>query len=91
MVKEVQSKFKLATEDANYSIFDIECLLKQLAAEGVIWMIKPMKNLTEAETILVDYYLNEKREIQIYDFVQSTANSQNSSQSNPNNRNPFLY
>ncbi|MBL5768652.1 hypothetical protein B5V88_10470 [Heyndrickxia sporothermodurans] len=71
IVKKVQSKYKHAREDANYSIFDIECLLVKLAEEGVIWMIQGMKSLTEAETILINYYLNEKRELQIYDYGQS--------------------
>jgi len=70
IAKEVQSKYKHAREDANYSIFDIECLLEQLAAEGVIWMIQGI-DLTKAETILINHYLNEKRELQIYDLVQT--------------------
>lgn len=92
MVEEVQFKYKHAREAANYSIFDIECLLEQLAAEGVIWMIKPMKDLTEAETILINHYLNEKRELQIYDLVQTpvippkTSKSNTSIQSNKNSK-----
>lgn len=70
IVKEVQSKYKHAREDANYSIFDIECLLEHLAAEGVVWMIQGI-DLTKSETILINHYLNEKRELQIYDLVQT--------------------
>lgn len=71
MVIEVQSTYRQAREEANYSIIDIECMLKEFADKGILWMLPGMKDLTDAESILIKHYLYEKREFQFYDLVQT--------------------
>lgn len=83
IVEEVQSTYKVTREKVNYSIIDIEYMLKELADTGTIWMIQGMKDLAESESILINHYLNEKRELQIYDFVQSSVIPQNKTLSKP--------
>lgn len=73
MVQEVQSTYRKARANTNYSIFDIESCLQQLAAKGVIWMVQKMKDLTEAESILINHYLSENREHQIYDLDEFSS------------------
>jgi hypothetical protein len=68
-VEKVQHMYRSSRKEANYSIFDIETMLKKLADSGVIWMLKDMEDLTSAESILINYYLHEKRELQTYDSV----------------------
>jgi len=65
----IQKEYRKYRELTSFSIFDIEKELIRLANEGKIWMIKGMKDLTESETILINHYLNEKRELQIYDSI----------------------
>lgn len=81
-VLRTQMEYQNFRELVSFSIFDIESRLVQLAEEGKICMIKEMNNLTESETILVNHYLNEKRELQIYDFTQPTTIPLNSSELN---------
>lgn len=60
-------KYRTERERACYNIFDIESALKTFALEGLIWCLQEMKDLIEAEQILIHHYLNEYRERQIYD------------------------
>lgn len=68
-VARVQEEYREFRELSSYNIFDLESKLVQLAESGAIWMVQGIKDLTEAEAILIDHYLSEKRELQIYDFV----------------------
>lgn len=68
-IARIQMEYRDYRELTSFSIFDIEKELIRLANEGKIWMIKGMKDLTESETILINHYLNEKRELQIYDSI----------------------
>ncbi|AIF45133.1 hypothetical protein [Virgibacillus sp. SK37] len=68
-VEKTQDEYRDFRESISYCIFDIESKLVQLAEEGRIWMIQGMKDLTESELILINHYLSDKRELQIYDFV----------------------
>jgi len=63
--------YKERREEVNYSIFDIEKLLKELAQKGMIWTLKEEDELYEAEQILVEYYLNLYRHLQNYDGLES--------------------
>jgi hypothetical protein len=67
-IEEVQLAYRSSRSAANYSIFDLENILKELADAGVIWMLQGMKDLTDAESILIKHYLYEKRELQNYDL-----------------------
>ncbi|AXI08224.1 hypothetical protein CV093_04440 [Oceanobacillus sp. 143] len=69
LVKEVQNKYQSVRAEANYGIFDIEHILGEFASSGVIWMIQGMQDLTESEGILINHYLNDKRELQTYDQI----------------------
>ncbi|MBS4220064.1 hypothetical protein KHA96_17265 [Bacillus sp. FJAT-49711] len=71
-VARTQMEYREFRELVSFSIFDIQSKLVQLADEGKAWMIQEMENLSEAETILMNHYLNEKREQQNYDSAQST-------------------
>lgn len=71
LVERTRMKYRNARERACYSIFDIEHLLKTLGWEGLIWTLKNMPDMTRAEEILIDHYLNEFRENQVYDFVRN--------------------
>lgn len=70
-VAKAQMEYRNLRELTFFNIFDIENTLIHLANEGKIWMIQGMKDLAESESILINHYLNEKRELQIYDFVHS--------------------
>lgn len=67
IVERTQMKYKNARERACYSVFDIEFLLKTLAWDGLIWCLQDMLDLTDSERILINYYLHEYREVQVYD------------------------
>lgn len=69
LVQCTRMKYRNVRERSCYSIFDIEFLLKTLAGEGLIWTLQGMKDLTEAEDILIHHYLHEYRENQVYDTV----------------------
>jgi hypothetical protein len=62
-------KYRDARERACYNIFDIEFSLKTFAWEGCIWCLRDMPDITKAEEILIEYYLNLHREKQVYDVV----------------------
>jgi len=66
-VEKTQSYYRNARKKANYSIFDIESLLEELAKRGFIWPLQGMQDLTNAEEILIQYFLKEYREKQVYD------------------------
>ncbi|WP_047979725.1 hypothetical protein [Ornithinibacillus contaminans] len=66
-IARTQMEYREFRELTCFSIFDIEKMLIHLADEGKIWMIHGMKDLTESEAILISHYLNEKRELQVYD------------------------
>lgn len=69
LVERTRMKYRNNREQVNYSIFDIELSLKTLAWEGLIWTLQGMEDLTEAEEVLIRYYLHEYRENQEYDDV----------------------
>lgn len=68
VVERTRMKYRDARERACYNIFDIEFLLKTLAWEGLIWCLQGIPDMTKAEEILINFYLNEFRENQVYDF-----------------------
>jgi hypothetical protein len=74
LVERTRTKYRNAREQACYSIMDIEFVLKLLAFEGVVWCLQDMCDLTKAEKILINHYLNEFRENQVYDFYSSSKN-----------------
>lgn len=62
-----QNNYRQKREEICYSIMDIEEYYKAIAKRGLIWILKDMQDLCEAERILIDYYLVQERENQIYD------------------------
>lgn len=68
IVERTRMKYRNERERACYSIFDIEFALKSIAWEGLLWCIQDMPDLTRAEAILINHYLNEYRENQVFDF-----------------------
>lgn len=46
---------------------DIGEKLKNLAEKGLIWVLKDLRDITELEEIVIDYYLHKFRAVQIYD------------------------
>jgi hypothetical protein len=69
LVERTRIKYRNARERAYYNIMDIEFLLKTLALEGFIWCLKDMPDMTNAEEILINHYLDEYRENQVYDSL----------------------
>lgn len=67
VVERTRMKYRSIRERACYSIFDIEFALKTIAWEGLIWCLQEMPDTTKAEEVLINYYLYEFRENQIYD------------------------
>lgn len=72
-VERTRMKYSSAREKGNYCLFDIEFMLKTLAWEGNLWTLKGMSNLTKAEEILIEYYLNKYRENQVYEPVCASS------------------
>lgn len=70
ILERTRMKYRGIRESAFYSILDIEFALKTLSWEGLIWCLKNMQNLTEAEKILISHYLSQHRENQVYDDVR---------------------
>lgn len=66
-VEKTRTKYRNAREQACYSIMDIEFTLKQMAFEGGVWCLQEMQDLSEGEKILINNYLTEYREKQVYD------------------------
>jgi hypothetical protein len=70
LVERTRIKYRNARERACYNIMDIEYHLKTLALEGLIWTLQNMSDMTCAEEILINHYLNEYREKQVYDDIR---------------------
>ncbi|MGX9931506.1 four helix bundle protein [Virgibacillus salarius] len=69
-VEEIQNWYRNERELSNYSIMDIGEKLKNLAEKGLIWVLKDLKDTTESERIVINYYLDKYRAVQIYDNLQ---------------------
>jgi len=69
VVERTRMKYRNARERACYGVFDIEELMKTLAWEGLIWCLQDMPDMTRAEEILINNYLHEFRENQVYDNI----------------------
>lgn len=59
-------------DKSNYSIFDIESSLKNLAKNGFVWVLKDMRDISGAEAILIEHYLNKFRTNQNYDNLETS-------------------
>lgn len=70
IVNRIQEEYRQKRELSNYSIFDIEAVLKNLAESGLIWVLKDMRDICEAERILIEKYLYDYRAKQIYDELE---------------------
>lgn len=68
IVERTRTKYRKTREQACYSIMDIEFTLKSLAFEGVVWCLQDMLDLTKGEEVLINHFLKEHRENQVYDF-----------------------
>lgn len=66
-VNAIQSAYRSAREEYGYGIIDIERIMCDLAIKGMIWPLKGMKDLTESESILIDYHICKHFEKQVYD------------------------
>lgn len=69
-VERTRMKYRNERERVSYNILDIEFALKTLAWEGLIWCLQEMPDITEAEEILINYYLTKFRENQVYDYAK---------------------
>jgi four helix bundle protein len=69
-VEEIQNWYRNEREVFNYSIMDIGEKLKNLAEKGLIWVLEDLKDTTESERIVINYYLDKYRAVQIYDNLQ---------------------
>ncbi len=69
-VRQIQQEYQKVRELSNYSILDIESSLKDLAEKGFVWILKDLKEICEAEEILIEHYLNKFRSYQIYDNLE---------------------
>ncbi|MDL4840347.1 four helix bundle protein [Aquibacillus rhizosphaerae] len=69
-VEEIQNWYRNERELSNYSIMDVGETLNKLAEKGLIWILKDLKDITEFEGIVIDYYLNKYRVDQIYDNLE---------------------
>jgi uncharacterized protein YtpQ (UPF0354 family) len=67
VVERTRMKYRNVRERACYNIMDIEYHLKALAIEGLIWNLQNMPDTSKAEEILINHYLNEYREKQVYE------------------------
>lgn len=72
IVVRIQQEYREIRDISNYSIFDIESSLKNLAEKGFIWVLKDLKDTSESERILIEHYLNKFRTNQIYDNLEDT-------------------
>lgn len=80
IVKQIQKSYQAERIGVSYCIFDIGTYLNNLAEKGFIWILKEMKDLSDAEKILIDHYLKEYRANQIYDNLEESLDIQS-----PNN------
>ncbi|ADU28498.1 four helix bundle protein [Evansella cellulosilytica] len=78
IVNQIQREYRRNRELSNYSIFDIEASLKNLAEKGIIWVLKDLRDICEAEEILIEKYLHDYRANQIYDNLEEFLNIQSS-------------
>lgn len=81
IVEQIQQDYRKKRELSNHSIYDIEGSLKELAEKGIIWVLKDLGDICEAEEILIEKYLHVYRTNQIYDnleenFYIQTSNEQ---------------
>lgn len=67
IVKETINNYKAKREEVNYSVFDIEMILKDLAEKGMIWTLVNEEGLCEAEQVLINHYYEAYRHLQNYD------------------------
>ncbi|NRG47955.1 four helix bundle protein [Bacillus sp. CRN 9] len=67
IVEQVHEWYRNERELSQYSIMDIGEKLKCLAEKGLIWVLKDLKDITEFEEIMINYYLHKYRAVQIYD------------------------
>lgn len=67
LVDRTIKKYRFQRELANYSIIDIQNLLRTLSEEGLIWCLKNMPDLTDGEEILINHFLNLHQNLQVYD------------------------
>ncbi|MBT2217999.1 four helix bundle protein [Virgibacillus dakarensis] len=74
-VEQIQNWYRNERELCNYSIMDIGEKLKNLAEEGLIWVLKGLKDITEYEEIVIDYYLHKYKAVQIYDNLHHLSPS----------------
>lgn len=76
IVGQIQESYRAERIRVSYCVFDIGAYLKNLAEKGFIWILKEMKDLSDAEKILIDHYLIEYRANQIYDNLDECLNMQ---------------
>lgn len=76
VVQRTRMKYRNVRERACYNIMDIEYHLKMLAWEGLIWCLQDMPDMTKAEEILINNFLNEYREYQVYDDIRNPLHPQ---------------
>lgn len=74
-VEQIQNWYRNERELCNYSTMDIGEKLKNLAEEGLIWVLKGLKDITEYEEIVIDYYLHKYKAVQIYDNLHHLSPS----------------
>ena len=67
IVEQIHNWYRNERELCNYSIMDIGEKLINLAEKGLIWVLKDLRDITEFEEIVIDYYLHKFRAVQIYD------------------------
>ncbi|MCM3443715.1 four helix bundle protein [Metabacillus halosaccharovorans] len=76
IVEQIQQDYRKKRELSNHSIYDIEGSLKELAEKGIIWVLKDLGDICEAEEILIEKYLHVYRANQIYDNLEEFLNIQ---------------
>lgn len=77
LAKQIQQEYRDDREQSNYSIIDIERQLRENAENGVIWVLKGMGDVCDAEKVLIDHYLSKYRTIQIYDYPHQQSTCKN--------------
>ncbi|WP_400244973.1 four helix bundle protein [Niallia sp. JL1B1071] len=80
-VKQIQQEYREIRELSNYSIFDIESSLKSFAEKGFVWILKDLKDICEAEGILIEHYCDKFSSCQIYDSLEDSLSSKPSNES----------
>ena len=76
IAERTQESYRKERERVSYSVLDIEVYLKNLAEDGLIWVLKEMRDISEIEKITIEYYLNKYRANQIYDNLEEFLNIQ---------------